>query len=196
MSVLSIGWREQHFAPERNAKRPRASAGEESQLQRVYQELRRLAMARLRKLPAGQTLSVTALVNETYLKLMKSGGDRAPFLCDASQCLAVAAEAMRQVVIDHYRRRLRIKRNGEGVRVCLDLDLIPLGMTPKRVLELNDAIDELNLTHPAKAELVKLKYFVGLTMPECAKVLNISVPTAERHWRYARAWLANRLSES
>jgi DNA-directed RNA polymerase specialized sigma24 family protein len=67
--------------------------------------------------------------------------------------------------------------------------MIPAGMTPDRILELNDAIDQLEIEHPSKARLVKLKYFVGLTMPECAQALGISLPTAERHWRYARAWL-------
>lgn len=161
-----------------------------------YRELRRLAIYRLRNTPPGQTLNVTALVNETYLKLTKNAlKSNAPVL-SRSHFLFLAADAMRQIIVDYYRYRRSLKQGGGHTRQDLDVSLLPDEMRPERVLELNDAIDRLVELQPQKGELVKLRYFVGLTMAECAEVLQISVPTAERQWRYARAWLAREMQES
>lgn len=161
-----------------------------------YDELRRLATARLRRWVPGQTLNVTALVNETYVKLMRSRISKSDWEANRSQFLALAAEAMRQIVVDHVRKRHRLKRGGDVRRHKIDVDTLPTRTTSELILEVNDAIELLELTHPDKAKLVKLRFFVGLTMHECAQALGISTPTAERHWRYARAWLAVRMAEN
>lgn len=153
-------------------------------------------MQRLRHRKAGETLNVTALVNETYLKLMKTSTCGAVASLTRSHFLSLAAEAMRQIIVDYYRRRRSQKRGGDRLRQDLDLALLPDGMTPQRLLDLNDAIDRLAEQQPEKAELVKLRYFVGMTMSECAESLQISLATAERQWRYARAWLAHKMQES
>jgi RNA polymerase sigma factor (TIGR02999 family) len=153
----------------------------------VYDELRQLAAQRLAQERPGQTLEATALVHEAYLRLVdvdqvQSWDSRAHFF-------AAAAEAMRRILIDQARRKRRPKHGGGRHRVSLD-EALCLGEAPRDdLLALDEALDQLARVEPAKAELVKLHYFAGLSLEEAGRVLGISHRTAKRHWAYARAWL-------
>ena len=154
----------------------------------VYDELRKLAAARLADEPAGQTLQPTALVHEAYLRLV---GDQAFDGC--GHFFAAAAEAMRRVLVDHARDRTRLKRGGGVRRLDLDAltDLAAAG--DNELLELNDALDRLASEYPDHAELVKLRFFAGMTGDAAAEALGIPPRTADRRWVFARAWLARAL---
>jgi RNA polymerase sigma factor (TIGR02999 family) len=149
----------------------------------VYAELRRLAAARLAAEPAGHTLQPTALVHEAYLRL----ADRSGF-ADRAHLLRAAAAAMRHVLIDNARARLADKRGGRLRRVPLD-EAARWADSPDHLLALNDALDRFAAEEPRKAELVTLRFFAGMTTPEAADALGVSVATAERWWAFARAWL-------
>lgn len=153
----------------------------------VYDELRRLAAYRMSHEPEGQTLQPTALVHEAWLRL---GGDAQPTWQNRTQFLLVAAEAMRRILIERARRK-RARRHGGGqVRVDIDDVQIALPMVDDdRLLALDEALARFAAADPAKARLVKLRYFVGLTNSEAAELLGISEPTAKRWWVYAKAWL-------
>ena len=159
----------------------------------VYEELRRLAAARMGREAAGHTLQPTALVHEAWLRL---GGDQQPNWNSRAHFFAAAAEAMRRVLIDHARRRLAQRRR--GAQAHLDIAELDLAATTDaaHVLAVNDALEQFALTEPRKAELVKLRYFAGLTLPEAAQALGISTATAERWWAYARACLSQTLTEA
>jgi RNA polymerase sigma factor (TIGR02999 family) len=152
----------------------------------VYQELRRLAAGRMANELAGQTLQPTALVHEVWLKLVGNGQqtwqNRAHFF-------GAAAEAMRRILIDNARRK-RAKKNG-GDQQRLDIQDVDIAADSKddEILAIHEALDKFAARDKEKAELVKLRYFVGLSFEEVAEVLNISVPTAKRWWAYARASL-------
>jgi RNA polymerase sigma factor (TIGR02999 family) len=152
----------------------------------VYDELRRLAAQRLAREPGGQTLQPTALVHEAYVRL--TGGRGAPHWDDRGHFFAAAAEAMRRILIDNARRKHRPKHGGGRRRVDVDV-AAPPGLSPEDLLAVNEALDKLAKEEPAKADVVKLRFFAGLTMPEVAAALGISLATAERHWTYARTWL-------
>ncbi len=152
----------------------------------VYDELRKLASARLGREAPSQTLQATALVHEAWLRL---GGDNQPPWRNQAHFFAAAAEAMRRILIDKARRRSALRRGGRAERVELDGLEIPAGMDDDQLLALHDALDRLATHDPPKAELVKLKFFVGLSLEETAEALGLSVPTARRQWAYARAWL-------
>lgn len=161
----------------------------------LYMQLKRLAASRLRNLSPGQTLSATVLVNEAYLKLSQAEWrNEKDIWNNRGLFFSAASEAMRQIVVDHYRRRMRKKRGGNIARLHVDLDLLPGSAGQFDVMAVNEAIEQFELVQPAKASLVKMRYFAGMTMSECAAALSLSLPTAERHWRYARAWLADWLS--
>jgi RNA polymerase sigma factor (TIGR02999 family) len=153
----------------------------------VYAELRKRAAALMAQERADHTLQPTALVHEAWLRLVDHSAhtwrNRAHFF-------ACAAEAMRWVLVDHARRKLTQRRGGDFVRVDFSDAFAPLtfGATDE-LLALDGALVRLEKLHPAKAELVKLRYFAGLTFEEAAQMLGISVPTAKRHWAFARAWL-------
>ena len=157
----------------------------------VYDELRRLAAARLRQEPPGQTLEATALVHEAYLRLVGPGetvdwDGRGHFF-------AAAAEAMRRILVENARRKHRLKHGGGLERIALE-DLAELDASPPdELLALSDALDEFEAKEPEKARLVKLRYFAGLTLEEAAEAMGISRATASRHWTYARAWLYDRI---
>jgi RNA polymerase sigma factor (TIGR02999 family) len=153
----------------------------------VYEELRRLAAAHLAREPGGQTLQPTALVHEAYVRLQGARGE--PHWDNRGHFFAAAAEAMRRILIDGARRKHRPKHGGGRRRVSGDAAAPSPGMPPEDLLALDEALDKLAKEEPAKAELVKLRFFAGLTMPEVAEALGISLATAERHWAYARAWL-------
>jgi RNA polymerase sigma factor (TIGR02999 family) len=149
----------------------------------VYDELRRLAAAHLAGERPGHTLDATALVHEAYLRLAghQSYESRSHFL-------RAAAEAMRRILVDHARAKLAGKRGGGRRRVPLD-DGARWAESPDRLLDLDDALARFAAEEPRKAELVVLRFFGGMTIPEAADALGVSVPTAERWWAFARAWL-------
>jgi RNA polymerase sigma factor (TIGR02999 family) len=152
----------------------------------VYDELRRLAAAKLAHEPQGHTLDATALVHEAYLKL---GGDQS--FASQSAFMRAAARAMRRVLVDHARDKRAIKRGGDWKRV--DLPDVAAPIEDSELLALDGALAELTEVDAEAAELVQLRYFTGLTIPEAAEVLGISAQTADRMWVYARAWLFHRV---
>lgn len=153
-------------------------------LPRVYDELRMLAAARMAQEKPGQTLDATALVHEAYLKLV---GDRN--FNDRCHFFRVAAEAMRQILIDRARRRRSERHGGGRERVSLS-DVASYAETPPdELLTLDEALTRFTEIDPQKAELVKLRYFVGLSEQDAAQALGISRATASRYWMFARAWL-------
>jgi RNA polymerase sigma factor (TIGR02999 family) len=156
----------------------------------VYDELRHLAAAQLACEEPGQTLSATALVHEAYLRLV---GDR-PF-ADRSHFFRVAAEAMRRILIDRARRKQRIRHGGGREQVLLSDVGVAAEVPAEELLALDEALDRFAAEEPVKAELVKLRYFAGLSEEEAAAALGISRATASRYWTYARAWLINALDE-
>jgi RNA polymerase sigma factor (TIGR02999 family) len=153
----------------------------------VYEELRQLAAQRLAHEAPGQTLQATALVHEAYLRLVDA--DRVPHWDSRGHFFAAAAEAMRRILIDNARRKRRPKHGGGRSRVSLDEALCLREAPSDDLLALDEALDQLAREDPAKAELVKLHYFAGLSLEEAGKVLGVSPRTAKRHWAYARAWL-------
>ena len=160
----------------------------------VYEELRRLAAARLAQENPGQTLQATALVHEAYLRLVDV--KLAQHWNHRGHFFAAAAEAMRRILIECARRKDREKRGGDLHRQ--DVHVVdPAGSEAEvDILELDEALTQLALEHPEKAQLVQLRYFAGLTLVEAATALSISTATADRQWRYARAWLAHRLDRA
>ncbi len=155
----------------------------------VYAELRRLAAARLAGRAAGQTLDATALVHEAYLKLVgPADGER---WAGRGHFFAAAAEAMRHILVDRARRRSALKRGGGAARVDLPEDALaaPDGRADDEVLAVDEALARLAAADPQAAELVKLRYFAGMSLPDAAAALGVAPRTADRLWAYARAWL-------
>ena len=152
----------------------------------VYDDLRKLASSKMAREVASLTLQPTALVHEAWLRL---GGDQQPDWQNRAHFFAAAAESMRRILIDRARSRHAVRHGGGQVR--LNVDDLELAEAPDddRVLAINDALEKFALVEPQKAELVKLRYFAGLTVEEAAQTLGISEPTAKRWWTYARAWL-------
>jgi RNA polymerase sigma factor (TIGR02999 family) len=150
----------------------------------VYDELRKLAAQRLANEKPGQTLQATALVHEAYLRLV---GDQQ--FTSRGHFFAAAAEAMRRILVESARRRRARKRGGESKREELSVSRIAAPQADEELIDLSDALDHLAVKHPEHAELVKLRYFAGLTADEAAAALNLSPSTADRRWNFARAWL-------
>ena len=159
----------------------------------VYDELRRLATKKVRNEQPGQALDATALVHEAYLRL---AGDTDTRWSSRAHFFGAAAEAMRRILIEQARARKRAKRGGE-VRI-LSLDSVgPITADrAEELIHLNEALDNLEDSDPEKAQLVKLKFFVGLTTEGAADVLGLPVRTAERSWAFARAWLYRQMADS
>jgi RNA polymerase sigma factor (TIGR02999 family) len=157
----------------------------------VYDELRKLAAARMAHESSGHTLQPTALVHEAWLRL---GGDDQPDWKGRGQFFAAAAEAMRRILIDSARRRLAQRRGGRLEHVNIDDIEVAGGIDDDRVIKVNDALESLARADPGKAELVKLRFFGGLTLEEAAKVLGVAEPTARRWWAYARAWMLSEMN--
>jgi RNA polymerase sigma factor (TIGR02999 family) len=155
----------------------------------VYDELRKLAAQKLASEKPGQTLQPTALVHEAYLRLVGSQSEDAqlPSYKDRGHFFAAAATAMRRIIIDTARRKKTRKRGGAFQRQPLEAIAAP--EADEEMLALDEALDKLAVQDPAKARLVELRYFAGLTGEQAAAVLGISPTTADRHWAYARAWL-------
>jgi len=158
----------------------------------VYEELRRLAEARLAREPTGQTLQATALVHEAYLRLVGDGDG--PAWENRGHFFAAAAEAMRRILVEKARRKRRKRHGGELGRVYLDQVAAVGDRVSDDLLSLHEALDHLAAEEPVAAEVVKLRYFAGLTAEQAASALGISLRTANRHWAYARAWLYRRLN--
>ena len=160
----------------------------------VYQALRRLAAQKMASEAAGHTLQPTALVHDAWLRL---GGAEHNWQNQA-HFFSAAAEAMRRILVEHARRRRAVRHGGGLERVDLGRMEIatPAGEDDEEVLKIHEALDELAVEHPDKAELVKLRYFAGLTNEEAAGVLGISPATATRHWAFARVWLFRQIERS
>jgi len=169
--------------------------GDESALERlvplVYEELRRVARARLRAEPPGHVLQTTALVHEAYLRLVHI--DRMN-VRDRAHLLSLAARLMRQVLVDAARKRRSVKRGGEAILVSLSDVSVPAEAPALDVLALDEALGELATIDPRLSRVVELKFFAGLSIREAAEALEVSTATVERDWTVARAWLYERLS--
>lgn len=165
-------------------------AAAEQLLPLVYEELRNLAAARLAQEKPGQTLDPTALVHEAYLRLVSDHN-----FADRQHFFRVTAEAMRRILIDRARQKLRLRHGGKCERVPMsDVELADEAPA-EQLLALDEALERFDAVEPAKAQLVKLRYFAGFSEEEAAAALGISRATASRYWTYARAWLMNALDE-
>jgi RNA polymerase sigma factor (TIGR02999 family) len=153
----------------------------------VYEELRRLAAAKLAQERPGQTLQATALVHEAYLRLVDV--EQARPWKGRGHFFAAAAEAMRHILVDRARRKRTRKRGGDRARVAFDETNLAAARDAEEVLAVDEALAGLAAADAQAAELVKLRYFAGLSIPEAAEALNLSPRSADRLWAYARAWL-------
>ena len=152
----------------------------------VYEELRRLAAAKMARQTPGQTLQATALVHEAYLRL--TGGARDQWQ-DRAHFFRAAAEAMRCILIENARRKSRWKRGGRLERVELEGLELAADTPPDTLLVVHEALERLATENASRAELVRLRFFIGLTNAEAAKVMGLSEPTVKRYWDFSRAWL-------
>src|SRR5262249_41398386 len=141
----------------------------------------------------GQTLQATALVNEAYLRLIGDGEE--PHWNSRGHFFAAAAEAMRRILVESARRKSRLKHGRQHQRIDLESGCLVSAAPALDLLGLDEALSRLAETEPAKAELVKLRFFAGLTMPEAAAALDISLATAERYWTFAKSWLYAELTD-
>jgi RNA polymerase sigma factor (TIGR02999 family) len=153
----------------------------------VYDELRRLAAARLAEERPGQTLQATALVHEAYLRLV--GAQQAQAFKSRGHFFAAAAEAMRRILVEAARRRAALKRGGEAGREALEPSELAAPVPDQRLLAVHEAVDDLARADPEAANLVKLRFFAGMTTTEAADALGMSVRAAHDLWAYARSWL-------
>lgn len=152
----------------------------------VYDELRRVAAAKLADVPPGQTLQPTALVHEAWLRLV---GDRNPSFKDRAHFFRASAEAMRHIMIDRARRKKSLRHGGSHRRIDFDGLNIASPAADDQVLAMNEALDKFESRHPIQAEVVKLRYFAGLTNQEVSEALGVSVSTVKNYWAFSRAWL-------
>jgi RNA polymerase sigma factor (TIGR02999 family) len=169
---------------------PRAAA---SLLPLVYDQLHALAKRRMRGERPGEMLQATALVHEAYLRLVDTTSVRN--WDGRGHFYVAAAEAMRRILVENARRRGRLKRGGGMNRVALDPSELTVDAPPDQLVALDEALARLAEKHPEKAQLVKLRYFAGLTIEEAAAAMGIGTSTADRHWAFARAWLYRRMEE-
>jgi RNA polymerase sigma factor (TIGR02999 family) len=160
----------------------------------VYQELRRIAAHKMAGESPGHTLQPTALVHEAWLRLVEKD-DQAQFQ-NRAHFFGAAAEAMRRILIDRARRKQAQKHGAGSEHLDIDDLEIPAPVDDEELLAVNDALDRFTTVDAKKAELVKLRYFVGLTIEEAAPILGVSEPTAKRWWAYARAWLFTEIKKS
>jgi len=172
--------------PEQTASELGSPRAAEELLPLVYTELRRLAAARMASQPSGHTLQATALVHEAYLRLKKSGREE---WANRAHFFSAAAEAMRQILVENARRKRALRHGGGQQRVNLEDVPISIDVEDGKVLEVDEALELLAAEDAAKAEVVKLRYFVGLNHQEIAEVLGLSEKTVQRYWAYAKVWL-------
>jgi RNA polymerase sigma factor (TIGR02999 family) len=159
----------------------------------VYDELRRLASKKMSQEPPGQTLQATALVHEAYIRLVGSEGRN---WNSRMHFFYAAAEAMRRILIDNARRKQRLKRGGGQQKIDLEDAEIAIEEPSEDLIALDEALAKLARADKVKADLVKLRYFAGLTLEQTAGILGLSKTTAKRHWTYARAWLYRQIAAS
>jgi RNA polymerase sigma factor (TIGR02999 family) len=156
----------------------------------VYDELRRLAASKIAYEAPGQTLQPTALVHEAWLRLV---GDQSPSFKNREHFFRASAEAMRRILIDRARRKRAIRHGGGYQRIDFDGFDVAGPNADDQLLALNESLEKFALEHPVQAELVKLRYFAGLTNEEAAQVLGVSLSTIKNYWTFARAWLLNEM---
>ena len=152
----------------------------------VYEELRKLAASKMSREASDHTLQATALVHEAWMRLEKPGGGRWD---SRAHFFGAAAEAMRRILVDHARKKLAAKRGGGARHEALDESAVEMAVPADELLAVHEALDQLAEEDPRAAELVKLRYFVGLTMGEAAVVLGMGKRSAENLWTFARVWL-------
>ena len=167
----------------------------------VYDELRILAARKLAQERPGQTLDATGLVHEAYMRLVESGKAGAPCADDPiwanrRHFFAAAAEAMRRILVENARRKGHLKHGGGRQREHADLDALSAGDDPLDILALHGALEQFAQHDPLKAKLVEMRFFGGLTLEQAASCLDISLSTADRAWRYARAWLYSAMADA
>jgi RNA polymerase sigma factor (TIGR02999 family) len=160
----------------------------------VYDELRRLAAEKIAQEKPGQTLQATALVHEAYVKLVDV--EKARRWKSRGHFFAAAAEAMRRILVDRARRKRSLKRGGDRVRVDLNQASLAAAEDFEEVLAVDEALAALAAVDPQAAELVKFRYFAGMSLPEAAEALGLSPRSADRLWAYARAWLGRAINPS
>ena len=155
-------------------------------LELLYEELRRLAASKMARETPGQTLQPTALVHEAWLRLVVSNN---PNFENRAHFFSAAAEAMRRILIDRARRKLRMRHGGCLERVEIDEQEIAAPGDDEQLVAVNEALDQLAKSHPIQAEVVKLRYFAGMTNEETAHALGVSVATVKNYWTFARTWI-------
>jgi len=160
----------------------------------VYEELRKLAAARMAHENPGQTLQATALVHEAWLRL--GGADEAKVWNSRGHFFGAAAEAMRRILVDRARQKARVRHGGELERVDLEHVNLATEDTDETLLAMSEALEALSRESPQKAEIVKLRYFAGMENQEIAQALGVSLSTVERSWAYARSWLHRELKRN
>jgi len=156
----------------------------------IYDELRRLAASKMAQEAPGQTLQPTALVHEAWLRLV---GEQTPSFKNREHFFRASAEAMRRILIDRARRKHTQRHGGGYQRIDLEGFDLAVPATDDQLLAVNEALEKLALEHPVQADLVKLRYFAGLTNEEVSEVMGISVSTAKNYWTFSRAWLLNEI---
>ncbi len=159
----------------------------------VYEELRRLAAHKMSQEPPGQTLQATALVHEAYIRLV---GPETPKWSNRAHFFNAAAEAMRRILIDNIRRKESLKHGGNRQKVEINDEQIVFDQKSEDLIELDEALEKLAKKDKIKADLVKLRFFCGLTGEQAAELLNISHNTADKYWAYARAWLRAEITKN
>jgi RNA polymerase sigma factor (TIGR02999 family) len=160
----------------------------------VYEELRKLAAAKMAQERPGQTLQATALVHEAWLKLVGSDG---PGMWNSrGHFFGAAAEAMRRILVDRARQKARVRHGGGLERVNLEHVTLATEDSDQTILAMNEALEKLALESPLRSEIVKLHYFTGLEYPEIARALGVSLSTVERGWAYARSWLYREMKKN
>ncbi len=178
--------------PETTSLDARSPASAPTLMAQVYSQLRQLAEFKMAQQQPGQTIQATALVHEVWLKLAKDT-DRA--WASPRQFFATAAEAMRQILIDRARRRLALRRGGKLERAEFNEPEIAAPARDETLVQLDEALAELAKEDPLKAEIVNMRFFVGMTAVEIAELLGVTERTVERHWAFAKAWLFKRVSD-
>ena len=165
----------------------------EKLLELLYEELRLLAASKMAREAPGQTLQPTALVHEAWLRLVASQN---PTFENRAHFFSAAAQAMRRILIDRARRKLRIRHGGELDRVDVEGQELAAPAPDEQLLAVHEALDILAKDHPVQAEVVKLRYFVGMTNEETAEILGVSVATVKNYWTFARTWIFNEIKNS